>query len=105
MKAIVQKVYGPPRKVLHLEEVAIPTVGPEDVLVRVRASSANPWDWHFVCGEPILMRPAGIGPRHPMEPLEALGEIDGRLWHCDHDRTRSNTRPRNQKFSTPAHSA
>jgi NADPH:quinone reductase-like Zn-dependent oxidoreductase len=31
------------------------------VLVAVRASSANPWDWHFVCGEPILMRPAGIG--------------------------------------------
>ena len=50
MEAIVQKAYGPPREVLHLEEVAIPTVGPEDVLVRVRASSANPWDWHFVCG-------------------------------------------------------
>ena len=27
------------------------------------------------------------------------------LRHLDHGRTRSNTRPRNQKFSTPAHNA
>lgn len=61
MKAIVQQSYGPPASVLRLAEVAIPQMGPDEVLVRVRASSANPWDWHFVCGEPILMRPAGIG--------------------------------------------
>ncbi len=48
----------------------------------------------------VGMRAAGIGPRHPMEPLESLGEIDGRLRHCDHGRTRSSTRPRNQKFRT-----
>lgn len=43
---------------------------------------------------------------HPaLESLEALGQINGRLRHLDHGRTRSNTRPRNQKFSTPAHSA
>ena len=40
-----------------------------------------------------------------LESLEALGQINGRLRHFDHGRTRSNTRPRNQKFSTPAHSA
>lgn len=39
------------------------------------------------------------------EPLEALGQLDGRLRHFDHGLTRSKTRPRNQKFSTPAHSA
>jgi hypothetical protein len=43
--------------------------------------------------------------RHPMESLEPLGQFDGCLWNINHDRTRSNTRPRNQKFSTPAHSA
>lgn len=27
----------------------------------VRASSANPWDWHFIRGEPVLFRAAGLG--------------------------------------------
>lgn len=61
MKAIVQQRYGAPSDVLRLTEVGVPDVGAEDVLVRVRASSANPWDWHFIRGEPVLMRPAGIG--------------------------------------------
>ncbi len=61
MKAIVQQRYGAPSDVLRLTEVEVPDVGAEDVLVRVRASSANPWDWHFIRGEPVLMRPAGIG--------------------------------------------
>lgn len=39
------------------------------------------------------------------EPLEALGQLNGRLRYFDHGRTRSNTRPRNQKLSTPAQSA
>ncbi len=61
MKAIVQQRYGAPSDVLRLTEVGVPDVDAEDVLVRVRASSANPWDWHFIRGEPVLMRPAGIG--------------------------------------------
>jgi hypothetical protein len=40
-----------------------------------------------------------------MKALEPFGQLDGRLRHGDQDRTFSNTRPRNQKFSTPAHSA
>jgi NADPH:quinone reductase-like Zn-dependent oxidoreductase len=61
MKAIVQPEYGAPQDVLTLAEVDLPEVGDEDVLVAVRASSANPWDWHFIRGEPVLMRPAGLG--------------------------------------------
>jgi len=61
MKAIVQQGYGAPGDVLRLAEVGLPEVGDEDMLVRVRASSANPWDWHFIRGEPVLLRPAGIG--------------------------------------------
>ena len=38
------------------------------------------------------------------KPLKARGQFDCRLRH-HHGRTRSNTRPRNQKFNTPAHSA
>ena len=60
MKAIVQHEYGAPHDVLHLAEVEMPAAGAQDVLVSVRASSANPWDWHFIRGEPVLLRP-GLG--------------------------------------------
>ena len=65
MRAIVQDAYGAPRDVLRLAEVEMPAVGVEDVLVSVRASSANPWDWHFIRGEPVLLRPALGGVRKP----------------------------------------
>jgi hypothetical protein len=58
MKAIVQHEYGAPQDVLRLADVEMPVVGAEDVLVSVRASSANPWDWHYIRGEPVLLRPA-----------------------------------------------
>jgi NADPH:quinone reductase-like Zn-dependent oxidoreductase len=61
MKAIVQHRYGAPQDVLDLAEVEMPVAGAEDVPVSVRASSANPWDWHFIRGEPLLFRPAGLG--------------------------------------------
>src|SRR5215470_16124526 len=70
MKAIVQREYGPPRDVLRLADVAMPVAGAEDVLVSVRASSANPWDWHFIRGEPVLLRPTGLGGvRKPKFPV------------------------------------
>src|SRR5258706_12251311 len=55
MKAIVQHTYGGP-EVLRLEDVDKPAVGDGEVLVRVRAASVNPLDWHFMRGEPRLMR-------------------------------------------------
>jgi NADPH:quinone reductase-like Zn-dependent oxidoreductase len=67
MKAIVQHRYGAPHDVLDLAEVEMPVAGAEDVLVSVRASSASPWDWHFIRGEPLLVRPAGLGGRPQTE--------------------------------------
>jgi NADPH:quinone reductase-like Zn-dependent oxidoreductase len=55
MKAILQRGYGGP-DVLRLEDVARPEVTDSDVLVRVRAASANPVDWHYMRGEPYVMR-------------------------------------------------
>ena len=55
MKAIVRETYGSP-EVLHLEEVPLPTVGDGDVLVRVRAASANAGDWHLLRGTPLPFR-------------------------------------------------
>jgi NADPH:quinone reductase-like Zn-dependent oxidoreductase len=47
--------YGAPN-VLALEDVDRPTVGPSDVLVRVRAASVNPLDYLFMRGTPYLAR-------------------------------------------------
>lgn len=55
MKAIVYHRYGSP-DVMRFEEVAKPSVTAGGVLVRVRGSAANPYDWHFVRGEPYFMR-------------------------------------------------
>jgi NADPH:quinone reductase-like Zn-dependent oxidoreductase len=55
MKAIVRDIYGPP-DVLRLEDVPLPTVGDGDVLVKVRAASANAGDWHLLRGTPLPFR-------------------------------------------------
>src|SRR6478672_337712 len=55
MKAIVRETYGPP-DVLHLEEVPLPTVRDGNLLVRVRAASANAGDWHLLRGTPLPFR-------------------------------------------------
>ena len=77
MKAIVQHEYGAPHDVLKLVEGDTPAVGETEVLVRVRASSANPWDWHFIRGEPVLMRPAGIGGIRKPRFLIPGGDVAG----------------------------
>jgi len=71
MKAIQQRGYGDPRDVLHLAEVAEPRIGAEQVLVRVHASSANPYDWHLICGEPRAMRASMGGIRGPVRVVGA----------------------------------
>jgi NADPH:quinone reductase-like Zn-dependent oxidoreductase len=77
MKAVVQDRYGAPQNVLRLAEIQMPTVGSKDALVSVRASSANPWDWHFIRGEPVLLRPAAIGGVRRPRFLVAGGDIAG----------------------------
>jgi NADPH:quinone reductase-like Zn-dependent oxidoreductase len=55
MKAIVRETYGPP-DVLHLDEVPVPALREDDVLVRVHAASANAGDWHLLRGTPLPVR-------------------------------------------------
>jgi NADPH:quinone reductase-like Zn-dependent oxidoreductase len=55
MKAIRYDRYGGP-EVIELRDVDPPTVGDRDVLVRVRAASVNPLDFHFLRGTPYLLR-------------------------------------------------
>lgn len=66
MKAIVQNRYGTePETVLQLAEIAKPTIGDDDVLVRVRAASVDRGTWHVMTGRPYLIRAVGFGLRAP----------------------------------------
>ena len=55
MRAVVYCDYGT-ADVLKLQAVEKPVPGDGEVLVRVRAVSVNPLDWHFMRGTPYLMR-------------------------------------------------
>ncbi len=65
MKAVIYCDYGSP-DVLRFEEVEKPVPLDNQILVRVRAVSVNPLDWHYMRGEPYIMR-LGTGLRRPAE--------------------------------------
>ena len=69
MSAIVQDAYGSaPDAVLRVAEVARPTIGDDEVLVRVAAASVDMGTWHVMTGIPYAMRLAGFGVRSPKAP-------------------------------------
>ncbi|GAA5058659.1 NADPH:quinone reductase-like Zn-dependent oxidoreductase [Thermocatellispora tengchongensis] len=60
MKAFVLRGYGPPTA-LELTEIGTPVPRDDEVLVRVRATSVQPYDWHLMRGEPYVARLMGGG--------------------------------------------
>ena len=77
MKAIVQEAYGSP-DVLEFRDIDKPAIGPNDVLVRVRAAGVNPADWAIVGGLPYIARPLyGMGkPKNPVRGTDVAGEVE-----------------------------
>jgi NADPH:quinone reductase-like Zn-dependent oxidoreductase len=65
MKAIVYCDYGLAN--LRLADVKKPTPNDEQILVKVRAASVNPYDWHFIEGTPKIVRLMGVGLRKPKD--------------------------------------
>jgi NADPH:quinone reductase-like Zn-dependent oxidoreductase len=66
MKAVVYCDYGVPN--LKFQDIEKPTPADDQLLVRVRAASVNPLDWHFVEGTPYIARFFfGMGARKPKE--------------------------------------
>jgi NADPH:quinone reductase-like Zn-dependent oxidoreductase len=77
MKAIVHCEYGAP-DVLRLETIAKPACADGQVLIRVRAASVNPLEWHFMRGTPYVGRLMGMGLRKPK--VTRLGvDVAGRV--------------------------
>jgi NADPH:quinone reductase-like Zn-dependent oxidoreductase len=77
MRAIVYRRYGPPG-VLRCEDVEKPAPGDDEVLIKVRAASVNPRDWHCMRGSPYIAR-LQFGLRKPKAPwlgLDVAGEVE-----------------------------
>jgi NADPH:quinone reductase-like Zn-dependent oxidoreductase len=78
MKAVVYTNYGSP-DVLEIRDVKKPVPNDDQVLVKVRAASLNPLDWHYMEGTPYIMRAMGVGLRKPKSPrlgVDLAGEVE-----------------------------
>jgi NADPH:quinone reductase-like Zn-dependent oxidoreductase len=80
MKALVLRSYGSSG---HLEfaEADKPVPADDEVLVRVRATSVNPYDWHHMRGEPVFARliAPSMGLRAPKLTIlgcDVAGEVE-----------------------------
>ncbi|GAB3141728.1 NAD(P)-dependent alcohol dehydrogenase [Micromonospora sonneratiae] len=70
MRAIVQDRYGP-TEMLRLQDVDVPKIGADEVLVRVHASGVDPGVWHLVTGLPYLVR-LGFGLFRPASRVPGM---------------------------------
>ncbi len=68
MRAMTQSEYGEV-DVLRLDEVDVPEIGDDEVLVRVRAAGMDRGVWHLMTGLPYPVRLAGYGLRAPKTPI------------------------------------
>lgn len=77
MKAIRCEKYGSP-EVLQLREVEKPTAKDHQVLVRVEAASANPFDWHLMRATPFIARVNGgfFRPKDTRVGVDFAGRVE-----------------------------
>ena len=78
MKAIIHRTFGAPSEVLRLDDIEVPAIGPDEVLVRVRATAVAKGDWLITQGLPYIARPSyGIrSPKHRVAGLEFSGIVE-----------------------------
>lgn len=76
MKAIVYTRYGSPEE-LQLRDIPTPMPKPNEVLVKVYASSINSWDDDLLKGKPFLVRLIGglRQPRHQVLGADVAGRV------------------------------
>ena len=71
MRAIVARTYGD-ADVLQANEIDLPTIADDEVLVQVHAAGLDRGTWHLMTGRPYLMRILGFGFRAPKNPVPGL---------------------------------
>jgi len=77
VKAAVYERYGPP-EVIRIAEAEKPVPTDTEVLLRVRAASVNPADWHFMRGTPYFLRMM-TGMRRPKDKrlgADVAGQVE-----------------------------
>ena len=76
MKAIVCERYGAPEQ-LQLRDVPVPALRERQVLVRVRATTVNDYDWSMVTGRPHIYKLffGLFRPRRPIPGMELAGTV------------------------------
>ncbi len=78
MKAVVYTRYGSP-EVLEIRDIKKPVPNDDQVLIKVRAASVNPLDWHYMRGTPYIFRIGEIGLRRPKVPrlgVDLAGQVE-----------------------------
>nr|WP_299382126.1 NAD(P)-dependent alcohol dehydrogenase [Allomuricauda sp.] len=77
MKAIIQTSYGPPEKVLQLQEVDMPIPRDNEVQINIKATTINDYDWAMATGTPYLYRLMFglIKPKKSIPGMELAGVI------------------------------
>jgi NADPH:quinone reductase-like Zn-dependent oxidoreductase len=77
MRAVTYSCYGGP-EVLQLSDVAKPIAANDEIVVRVKAASVNPLDWHYMRGSPYVMRlMVGLGsPNDNMMGVDFAGVVE-----------------------------
>jgi NADPH:quinone reductase-like Zn-dependent oxidoreductase len=99
MKAFVLRSYGS-ADVLRLTDVDTPAPRDDEVLIQVRGTSVQPYDWHHMRGEPYIARLMGgsLGLRRPS--FDILGaDIAGQVEAVGKDVTEF--RPGDEVFAMP----
>jgi len=76
MKAVIHRAYGSP-DVLRCEVAESPIPRDDEVLIEIHAASVNPYDWHFMRGEPYPLRlAAGLrGPKDVRLGADVAGQV------------------------------
>jgi NADPH:quinone reductase-like Zn-dependent oxidoreductase len=77
VKAAVYTRYGPP-DVVQITDVEQMVPKDDEVLIRVRAASVNPYDWHYMRGTPYFLR-IGAGllkPKSTRLGVDVAGQVE-----------------------------
>ena len=78
MLAMVQDEYGEAEDVLRAERIERPSIGDDEVLIRVSAAGVDRGVWHQVAGLPYPIRLAGFGLRAPKNRVPGT-DVAGRV--------------------------